>query len=487
MEKDMKNIWIKIAAAAAGICICSVVVHNMALGYFRTHYLPNTVIDIQDSVYGGGNEDAGTLNIGYMTEKEAEDALSSLDTVIGVVERNGCIEYIYGNEIHLHKDIAPCLSSIMSAQEGHIGEWWKYAAGTKVPDAIDDIPWNDAQWTYDADLLSDAIDDLDIIRENGEAPEDAYIIFEDGKFSIVDEKDGCLADAQKVKECVANGIINKQMLIDVDEGGCYAAPSVTHEDGALVAEAERLNHIVTKNVHIDVIGDTEVVTPQTYLPWVSYNNGEIGVDTTAVEEYVTEMSKKYKTYLTQRNFTTTGGDTITVGGDRFDTYGFWMNIDDMTTILADAVRTATEDIVVDAPWKVPARARNAPNGDIGDTYVEVSIDAQHLWYYVDGEPVMDFDVVTGMDTASRRTPTGVFRILWKDTEHTMKGSYGSSFCHFWMPVTWEGVGIHDAYWRSSYGGDIWRYNGSHGCVNVSYENAKALYESVAIDTPVIIY
>ena len=164
-----------------------------------------------------------------------------------------------------------------------------------------------------------------------------------------------------------------------------------------------------------------------------------------------------------------------------------MNIDDMTTILADAVRTATEDIVVDAPWKVPARARNAPNGDIGDTYVEVSIDAQHLWYYVDGEPVMDFDVVTGMDTASRRTPTGVFRILWKDTEHTMKGSYGSSFCHFWMPVTWEGVGIHDAYWRSSYGGDIWRYNGSHGCVNVSYENAKALYESVAIDTPVIIY
>ena len=127
--------------------------------------------------------------------------------------------------------------------------------------------------------------------------------------------------------------------------------------------------------------------------------------------------------------------------------------------------------------------------DVDDyvTYIEVNIASQHLWYYVDGACVLDFDVVTGMDTASRRTPTGVFQVLWKDTEHTMKGSYGTSFCHFWMPITWEGVGIHDAYWRSSYGGDIWRGSGSHGCINTPYEKMKQLYSMAPEGTPVIVY
>ena len=176
-----------------------------------------------------------------------------------------------------------------------------------------------------------------------------------------------------------------------------------------------------------------------------------------------------------------------MGGGQYDTYGFWMDKEGTTDAICTAITTAGEDTSVDARWKVSARTRNTESGDIGSTYIEVNIASQHLWYYVDGACVLDFDVVTGMDTASRRTPTGVFQVLWKDTEHTMKGSYGTSFCHFWMPITWEGVGIHDAYWRSSYGGDIWRGSGSHGCINTPYEKMKQLYSMAPEGTPVIVY
>ena len=49
-------------------------------------------------------------------------------------------------------------------------------------------------------------------------------------------------------------------------------------------------------------------------------------------------------------------------------------------------------------------------------------------------------------------------------------------------------GIHDAYrWRTKYGGDIYQWNGSHGCVNAPLEVAQTLYERVEMGTPVIVY
>ena len=54
-----------------------------------------------------------------------------------------------------------------------------------------------------------------------------------------------------------------------------------------------------------------------------------------------------------------------------------------------------------------------------------------------------------------------------------------------MPFTWDGQGLHDASWRSSFGGSIYSYNGSHGCVNLPVSFASQLYEEAKTGTPVI--
>ena len=66
------------------------------------------------------------------------------------------------------------------------------------------------------------------------------------------------------------------------------------------------------------------------------------------------------------------------------------------------------------------------------------------------------------------------------------GSKYSSFVNYWMPFN-GAVGLHDATWRSKFGGNIYKYNGSHGCINLPYSVAKKIYENINFNTLIIIY
>ena len=50
-----------------------------------------------------------------------------------------------------------------------------------------------------------------------------------------------------------------------------------------------------------------------------------------------------------------------------------------------------------------------------------------------------------------------------------------------------GIGLHDANWRSKFGGTIYQNSGSHGCVNLPPDKAAALYDLVYTGIPVICY
>ncbi len=122
----------------------------------------------------------------------------------------------------------------------------------------------------------------------------------------------------------------------------------------------------------------------------------------------------------------------------------------------------------------------------GGTYIEISIDQQHMWYFENGELILDTDVVTGNADGECDTPTGRFSVDSRATDTTLTGPGYSSFVNYWMGF-YGGCGIHDASWRSSFGGSIYQGNGSHGCVNTPYEKVKLLYERTDYGTPVIIY
>ena len=123
---------------------------------------------------------------------------------------------------------------------------------------------------------------------------------------------------------------------------------------------------------------------------------------------------------------------------------------------------------------------------VGDTYVEVSLSDQHMWYIVDGDVYLESDCVTG-NYGSADTPKGYFSVNAKMSPCTLKGDDYTSYVTYWMPFIGGGWGLHDADWRSSFGGSIYKGNGSHGCVNLPPKIAKEMYAVIEVGTPVIVY
>ena len=134
----------------------------------------------------------------------------------------------------------------------------------------------------------------------------------------------------------------------------------------------------------------------------------------------------------------------------------------------------------------------APEYGAMGTYVFVSIPDQHLTYFVDGKPVMDCPVVTGNTLAGHSTPRGTYTLNYKSRNIVLKGREDNgdeyqSFVSYWMAFIGSSYGLHDATWRSNFGGDIYQTSGSHGCVNMPYESAKELYGLIDAGTLVLIY
>ena len=49
------------------------------------------------------------------------------------------------------------------------------------------------------------------------------------------------------------------------------------------------------------------------------------------------------------------------------------------------------------------------------------------------------------------------------------------------------IGFHDASWRNTFGGDIYKTNGSRGCINMPHAAAKKMYEHIERGVAVFVY
>ena len=158
----------------------------------------------------------------------------------------------------------------------------------------------------------------------------------------------------------------------------------------------------------------------------------------------------------------------------------------LTSLIAGGINEASHTPVMKTSAGTATVYVPAAEGMEGKTYVDISITAQKLVYYVNGSSVLVSDIVTGNTSKHHNTPQGVFSVYNKQLGRTLKGQGYSAYVSYWMPFTGN-YGLHDATWRSSFGGQIYKTNGSHGCVNMPREMAAALYNMVSVGTPVYIH
>lgn len=119
-------------------------------------------------------------------------------------------------------------------------------------------------------------------------------------------------------------------------------------------------------------------------------------------------------------------------------------------------------------------------------FVLVDISEQRVVFYKNGLRVLGDNCVTGNKSQGHDTTVGVHKIIFKDLNRTLHGSYGEAFVRYWMRFTNSGQGLHDAGWRNKFGQTIYVTNGSHGCVNLTRNTAATIYNNSYLGMPVIV-
>lgn len=451
-------------------------------GYYQTHFLPNTTINDMDcsgmnaaqaaELIAGRLQDYKLEITGRPASAAAESSIQSAESV--------SLGTITAQEISLRYEEDSYASALLLLDQQNIFSWparllGKTAQGISLQEAV----------TFDREMLAKKIGAWDACRkENMEAPQDAYISEyskEQGGYAVVPATKGTLLDTDQLAEAVADAILAHETQLDADAAGCYETAKIDSDDAKLTKTVEEANKMLSAKITYDWNGTEVVLDTDTIKGWVSIEDDAVVLDEEAVRAFVKEQAEEYDTYGKPRKFKTVLGIELTLKSY----YGWQTDKNAEAEALIGLIKAGS---VESREPIYGITAKNKGTNDIGSSYVEADLTSQHLYVIQKGEIVFETDFVSGnmSSTPDCVTPQGVFGLTYKTTNAVLRGRDYVTPVNYWMPFHGN-YGMHDATWRSSFGGDIYLTSGSHGCINLPLGSAATIYEYVSTGSPIICY
>ncbi|MCR5272266.1 MAG: L,D-transpeptidase family protein [Lachnospiraceae bacterium] len=455
---NSRNIILAVLIVLAAILIIVFLIFGK---YFKTHFFPKTTVN--------------SVDVSLMT---AEDLRSELQNkadeyLLTITDRNGNKYHITGLDIDYTYNPIGEEESLLDAQSSYA---WPIEIFKSHENDISET------LTFDENKLADVVAALDCFSdENMVEPENAYLAETDTGYEIVSETQGSYLIYENAYAEILNAVNEGATELTLSDSD-YKAAEITSDDANLNSCLTTINNYLNTEITYDLGDETEVLDAETIKEWVEIDteNNTVSLNEDMVASYAQYLASKYNTYADEREFTTHTGDTITIGGGD---YGWIVDKSgEYETLLSELAEgtVTTREIVYQQ------RALYKGSDDIGDTYIEIDYTKQHLYYYEDGELVIDDDIVSGNLSKNNGSPDGIFKIVYKQSPAVLKGEDYESDVQYFMPFAYN-VGIHDASWRSKFGGSEYLTSGSHGCINMDESTVKKLYELVDVGTPVIAY
>ena len=237
---------------------------------------------------------------------------------------------------------------------------------------------------FDKTALKAQLDGLDCLQEaNMEAPADAQIAFVDNQFVIQDETQGTTIDEGTLLTALEEAVCTSQTKLSVEKTGAYAKPSVTKDDETLIHQKDIWNSCATATITYTFGDEQEVLDGMQIKDWLSYDEEGNYVENKEavmahIKEYVLDLATRRNTMGRDRTITSTmTGEPVTVSGG---SYGFRIDQSEEAEQIYENI--VNHDVVTREPAYASRAAIYSMTGDdIGNTYVEVDLGNQHLWYY----------------------------------------------------------------------------------------------------------
>ncbi|WP_246597575.1 L,D-transpeptidase family protein [Faecalicatena faecalis] len=282
--------------------------------------------------------------------------------------------------------------------------------------------------------------------------------------------------------------------INLEKEKCYAIPAFTSDSDLVRQACSQMNQYCEASITYPM-NEPVVVDKALISKWLKVDDKmNVMFHDDAVRQWLSEFGDQYDTVGTTRTFTTPTGKSTSVSGG---TYGWSIDEDTEFEKLKSSIQN--KEVVTREPaYYIGGVAASHAMPDWGNTYVDVDLSEQHMWYLKDGAIVLETDVITGEPIPEKITPEGTFSIQDKKQNEVLVGSIDPSTgkpsyetqVSYWMRITWDtGVGLHDATWQSSFGGTLNQIPdvGSHGCINMPIDQAAALYHMIEVGTPVVVH
>jgi len=300
-------------------------------------------------------------------------------------------------------------------------------------------------------------------------------------YVIVPEVRGNNIDSKLLYATVVNSILNGKPTVNLTTKNYYIVPKYTSSSKKTKITKILLNKYVASKITYTFDGGKEVLDGSIVHNWLGVNKDlAISFDENQMKDYVDKLSNNYNTFGKNINFITSVGKKTNVSGGN---YGWLVDRSGEVNDLIVAIKKG-QTITKQPKYTQTAVSHNV--NDIGNTYVEINMTKQHMWFYKNGSLIVQGDVVTGNVSKDCATPTGVYKLQYKEKNAILKGEGYSTPVDVFMPFN-GGIAIHDASWRTVFGGSIYLTNGSHGCINTPPAVAKTIFKNIDANTPVICY
>lgn len=469
-EDGGKKKWKKVLLTVLGTVVGLVLVVYLGFAFFfMSHFQFNTTVNGVDQ--------------SLKSIKDVEDYMTQQvdDYSLTLKKSDGSIETISGESISMEYKQGDELKELVKEQNAFL---WPRSLWTNPEiEAAVGVSYDEAQ-------LQNVVASLECMQEDNQVePTSAIPEYNGTEFVPGKEDIGSTVDVDAFNTKLAEHLNGFSQELDMVAEACYVAPTYVQDSPEVAAACDVMNKYLNGTITYKVDSNSEVLDKDTIASWLRTNeNMEPKIRTSKVKEYVKELAKKYDTYQKTRSFKSGNGNTVKVTGGN---YG-WL-IDQKKEAKA-IIKNIKGGEPVERSLKYTKKAASHDGNDWGTTYVEVDLTGQRVYLFMDGKVVLNKPCVTGNVTKGWITPQGVYSIAFKNMNVTLRGPKDKdgeyeweSPVTFWMPFNGS-IGLHDASWQHAFGDPRgYTYSGSRGCVNLQYDTAKTIYNSVPAGTPVIVH
>ena len=449
------------------IVVVLALIYGVGTFFFSNHFVLNTQV-------------AG-IDVSGLTTKQAEKKIEKNLNMANITlkEEGKSLQELTLGDLNPSYDFAKEIKESFDDQDPYL--WLESIFNRRAfAESFED------NYQIDANKVVKEINQTQLDGKDREKPVDSKIAYsEEQGYYIEEGSQGTLLDTDKLEDSIKKAVDAGKDQLDLKEA--YADPDQNSDSKKVKDRMKSIEEVSSKEFTFNLAGDKVKVDQTQIERWMNFDDDKkLVMDREAIAAYLTGLNDKYSTFGQERTFESTlQGEIIVPPG----ILGWQIDVEEETEIIASSLESGKS--VPEEPIYYSTGGTPGAKDDIGDTYIEIDLINQTMFLYVDGSLITETPIVSGQLGAETVPGANAVNEMLADTNLVGYNQFYrvdySVPVSYWIRFDDQDQGIHDAPWQGSYGGDVYQYSGSLGCINTPLDQVEIIYNNVQYGTPVIVF